>query len=534
MTDRSTTFLRAFGFSESPFSSTNADREPDLARYFVPPPYFASVKGSASDPRSAVILAPRGGGKTAQKVMIEEYAEAERRHPFLCIAYDTFRPVDGNNLKLVTLDWHLIQIIQRVLAGVVALINQGHGASLTKSEKRLLAYCFQRFLGELTHAEAAEAFRSVKSLPERARDFVGRHGRNIVAVVSAIAGAWGISKFELDKTEAELRQEPLTYVFQRLIELMGSFGFASVYVLIDRVDEVPEVGNDSERSFKFIEPVITNLALLEMPGCAFKVFMWDKTEDHLISSTFRRDRVPSHALNWTQSELEDMLSKRVAAFSGGAIKSINQLLAADVRLDVHKLVCLLSRGSPRDVIRLVARVVDEHTRVQDQTNPISRKSVEAGIKKFSRERSLELYGSRVEDLAKIDMVSFTIGDVANDVFRISHQAARQKIQNLMNLGAILKSGEIENPGNRPLHQYSLADPRLAFVVLAPYDLETILNSTCFVCPRCKSLLVREGPEVACDDCSLEFSPKENDTLLAHCAPSQATPTLNFLGDGAKA
>jgi hypothetical protein len=64
-------FLRRFGFKGDPFESTNADQEPDLGEYFVPPPYFATVMGDVTRPQSHVVLAPRGGGKTAQRRMIE-------------------------------------------------------------------------------------------------------------------------------------------------------------------------------------------------------------------------------------------------------------------------------------------------------------------------------------------------------------------------------------------------------------------------------------------------------------------------------
>ena len=258
-----------------------------------------------------------------------------------------------------------------------------------------------------------------------------------------------------------------------------------------------------------------------MDGVAFKVFLWDQTEDYLSAAGFRRDRIPVHMLNWTQVELEDMLSRRLSAFSDGKVKSLNDLAASTVILDVHKLVCMLSKGSPRDVIRLVGRIIDDHTRVEDTGAAISDRSIESGIKKYSRERTLELYGSRLDDLSKIEKVSFTIGELANDIFRISHQAARNKIQNLLNVGAVLKSGEIENPGNRPLHQYSFSDPRLAFVVLSTYDLDEILQSYCYVCPKCETLLVRDGAEIACDHCSCEFAPKEEDSLLAHCSLEQA-------------
>lgn len=342
------------------------------------------------------------------------------------------------------------------------------------------------------------------------------HGGNIVSVISSIASGWGFSKIELDKAEEELKDEPLEYIFSRLVAIIRTFGFSSIYVLIDRIDEVQDLSNDAKLSFRFIEPLITNLHLLETNHCAFKFFLWDQTEDSLSTSAFRRDRVPVYTLNWSQGELEDMLSRRVQAFSDGKISSINDMLASDVKLDLHKLVCLLSKGSPRDVIRLVGRVVDEHTRVEDSSHPIDLKSIEAAIKKFSRERSFELYGGRIEELSKIGMISFTIGDLANDVFRISHQAARNKIQNFLNVGAALKSGEIENPGNRPLHQYSLGDPRLAFFVLSSDSVKNILLYNCFVCPRCATLLVREGEEVSCDNCSLEFASNASESLWTKC------------------
>lgn len=64
-------FLAKLGFIENPFQSTNADEEEHLQTYFVPPPYFHSVWGDPDIPSSQVIFAPRGGGKSAQRRMIE-------------------------------------------------------------------------------------------------------------------------------------------------------------------------------------------------------------------------------------------------------------------------------------------------------------------------------------------------------------------------------------------------------------------------------------------------------------------------------
>ncbi|WP_379553514.1 P-loop ATPase, Sll1717 family [Qipengyuania sp. DGS5-3] len=518
-------FFSSFGFVENPFASTNADKEPRLSSYFVSPPYFSSVRGDPQDPRSNVIFAPRGAGKTAQKVMLEDYAESEKENPIFSITYDEFRTFNRSRLSQLGVDWHLTQIIQRLLAGILALVEEGHGSQLTEQEKRTLAYSFKNFLGSLSAAEAEKTFNSVRSALERIGAFKDKHGQNIAAIIAALATKWGFDAPNIKAIEQELKEESLTDIFVRLKNIIIGFGFKSLYILVDRVDEVSDLANDAEASQKFVAPLVNNLHLLETDNVAFKFFLWDRMEDFVTAAGFRPDRVAVYRLNWSPGELEDMLSKRLSAFSDGRIQSLNQLTDGSVDIDLDKLVCLLSIGSPRDVIRLAQRIVDEHTRIVDDGSPLAIGAIEAGIQKFSRERSLELYGAKTDELIKIGMVSFTIGDLASDIFRISNQAARQKIQNYLTLGAIQKSGEIENPGNRPLHQYSLADPRLAFVVLSAYGLKECLSAVCFMCQRCSQLLVREGPEMSCQVCSLEFTAKETDTLLAHALRRPDEPAM---------
>jgi hypothetical protein len=62
------------GFTQHPFSKTNADEEPNLGEYFVPPPYFDAVVGDSSAPSASVVLAPRGAGKSALRRMVETHA----------------------------------------------------------------------------------------------------------------------------------------------------------------------------------------------------------------------------------------------------------------------------------------------------------------------------------------------------------------------------------------------------------------------------------------------------------------------------
>ena len=75
------------GFNNHPFAKTNADEEPNLPDYFVPPPYFEAIVGDPLLPNASVVLAPRGSGKTAQRRMLETVSIESQ---FLAVTYDRF------------------------------------------------------------------------------------------------------------------------------------------------------------------------------------------------------------------------------------------------------------------------------------------------------------------------------------------------------------------------------------------------------------------------------------------------------------
>ncbi len=69
-------YLNQLGFSVNPFQFSNADKEADkIGEYFIKPDYFEDVWGNPYNPISNIVYAPRGGGKTAQRIMIEKRAK---------------------------------------------------------------------------------------------------------------------------------------------------------------------------------------------------------------------------------------------------------------------------------------------------------------------------------------------------------------------------------------------------------------------------------------------------------------------------
>jgi len=94
--------LLSLGFERDPFAKTNADEEELLEEYFIEPPFFKAVYGDIRAPKSAVVYAPRGGGKTALKRRIELSARTEE---FLSVPYNSF-PTAGLKLNDISLEYH--------------------------------------------------------------------------------------------------------------------------------------------------------------------------------------------------------------------------------------------------------------------------------------------------------------------------------------------------------------------------------------------------------------------------------------------
>lgn len=187
------------------------------------------------------------------------------------------------------------------------------------------------------------------------------------------------------------------------------------------------------------------------------------------------------------------------------------------RLNIHRLVAQIGHGSPRDVIRASGHIVDEHTRTSADQNLIGPEAILRGIRTFSEERADELYGPYIEQIRRVGRLTFTINQVASDVFRITSQAARQKIGQWANSGACAKVDEVENPGSRPLHLYGVTDPRLALAFVPRDDMELALGNYLFVCKECGTVAVSDRLEVICSSCGARSPLERAVSLWVDCS-----------------
>ena len=265
---------------------------------------------------------------------------------------------------------------------------------------------------------------------------------------------------------------------------------------------------------------MTDLPTLELPGLGFKFFLWDLIEEDLRATGGRPDRVPIFRLSWSADDLQQMISRRLSALSSGRVSRLTDLFCSDVEVNVDVLMAHLASGSPRDLIRMMAQVVAEQTRIRDDAECITADALWRGVKLFADQRSEELISRYLPDVRRIGargLVTFTISQIASDVFRVTTQAARSKVQKWDQTGLIAQIGELPNPGNRPMHLYGAIDPRLAIAMLRTASPEEVLGNYVLVCPECKGLVISDRNTIVCRHCNHEFELGDAQSLLELCS-----------------
>ena len=499
-------FLSRLGFTDNPFQFTNADEEDHLQAYFIPPPYFHSVWGDPEAPQPHVVFAPRGGGKSAQRRMIEFKASEQN---VFAMTYDRFENLAGQNLKNLSIEYHLKNIIQIATIGFLLDIHSRSlkAPAFEKLERDQIAELCNRYLGGITRVEALKALNSLKTLSTKAKQLLHDWSGPLSALFSAALASTGLpgdiklSPGEAGKPNHRESESASKAHLEVVRDLIRSLGFRSFYVLVDRVDETPQTGNNAEDSFLLVKPLLRDLELLQMKGIGFKFFLWDKLEPHYREFA-RPDRIQQFELSWSATQLRLMLSRRLEAFSDGKVKDLGQLTDAELAGPLHALVVLFAKGSPRDMIRVCQEILSEQLRIKPSAEKIGIDAVVEGVTKFSSKRSRELLPDHIiRELVKVGRVEFTTNHIANNVFKIEVNSARNKIRLWEQMGIVERIGEIHT-GGRPVFNYAVSDARVARAMLPQLTLVEFLGKKLANCQNCEAVLMRDWDDAPTKTCHL--------------------------------
>jgi hypothetical protein len=392
-------WLQQVGFvNGNPFATANADQESSLLpEYFVDTGHYNLVVGDPRAPQTTLIFAPRGCGKTAYRVMLEQqcYPHSDQLNTLVLphVTFDRLYTDTYEGLRQ-QLHKHITSIIQ---VGLRALIQ-------TLACDPDIAQRVNSLHGYRMRAQI-EKYRPELVMPLEI-------WRTIQVANSTLASDWShfaeiFSTGQFRSWSEEIGKptilwwnhivDPLTSStpgasspigdFIEFVELVQSLGISSVYAVVDRLDELPETADSPSAVVDLILPLVAHLPLMETPGAAFKFFLPLTTFDLLNDNPKARlDRLPVRSITWSDDLLTEMLEKRLSAFSSGRIRSLSQLAREPLTDTLEHEMVQWANGSPRRLLRLGELLfMEQAQRAREKSLLLTREAWEAAYAAFSRD-----------------------------------------------------------------------------------------------------------------------------------------------------
>ncbi len=156
-------------------------------------------------------------------------------------------------------------------------------------------------------------------------------------------------------------------LMQRLIETLRAFGYRSLLVLVDRVDEPEAIAGDPGRMKALIWPMLDN-KFLQQDGLGVKLLLPMELR-HLIRKEegdfFQRARLDKQhmvdRLSWSGALLYDLCSRRLNACRPDDAEPIALADLFEEQVDRQLLIDALDQmRQPRDAFKFLYHVIQEH------------------------------------------------------------------------------------------------------------------------------------------------------------------------------
>jgi len=395
-------WLAARGFKDNPFAKQEASSE-DLSllnEYFVAPPYFDEFVGRATTPQTAFLFAPRGGGKTAFRRMLEYLCRQSFSGPekILATPFTDFaaliEAVDGD-LEAVTARMYVDCILREAVVALVEQLQESppllqQAEELSPADKvHLQWYLFTYGHHLKTHHLSFLRERlgfATRVLGEASGrlDFMREAEEQSPAPPEIPTEALALLSGKQSLSPAQLLAE--------FVDLLGLLGIQALYILVDGVDECPEAAYDFRAGAVLLRPLVGTLSLMNMRRVAFKFFLPTEMQAAVLSpdvSALRPDRVLIRGIEWDEESLLEVLSQRLLAFSDGRISTLDVVSQPELRGRIDRELVRLAQGSPRNMLRLGELLLSEHCRRPSAVEmDLDEESWQRAKQKFSRELAL--------------------------------------------------------------------------------------------------------------------------------------------------
>lgn len=378
-------WLESWGFVGNPFASWEAGREPWLSRYFIRRPFFEQL---LTNPKSALIFAPRGGGKTATRLMVETECRPELPFsPVFSVSFTDFSPFIETTSQhfSFTLGEYIPHLIGAALPRLLVAIGRQQSMPVTSPRlNRELRYWLEHYAPHLQTATSfGQIFRQIEpsldltQLTDVIRYIQERNSQRRLINVSGQVIHFADWIRKLVNATSASPQAPLdspSRIIQNFIHTsLESLNVESApcnifYLLVDGIDEFELTHDNPHASAALLRPLIGNLHFLELPYLAVKFFL-PIEQRAVFEAIARLDRLDIVELRWESTvegsellPLQRLLRRRIAAFNKQGFVSLAEMCVPPLRRVIEDAMIEMAQDSPRNLMRLGNMLINEHCR----------------------------------------------------------------------------------------------------------------------------------------------------------------------------
>ncbi len=387
--------LKKNWFSAHPFNTWIAEDEKELDNWFVRPPFIKTIMGDSGGlklllrPASNLIFGVPGSGKTALRIMVERQLLKRTRHA-LVLRYVNFTiPLLSSSRP--SLSDHVEELLKLGTIGLLGFWQEFPDSylQLKVSEKAELAGLAFRYYDNMP-PEAKHLYTyKLSPVVSRISGVIKTGTKTVVDAYNATVSVLKLQKIEpnswaSDNPKAPDQGDPYLRL-QRFWSLAKAMGVESIWILVDGVDEAPNV-REGEAICNCIVEFLLAQSIMEFRQndeqvICFKVFLTkpEQVQPLLDEAGFRRDRVKSEVISWTRRELDEALSRRLAYFSYDKVLTFDNICDASAA-GTHDRLLDESKLRPRTLFRMGHEIFAAFQRKNEKaTYKIDKQSVEDGI-----------------------------------------------------------------------------------------------------------------------------------------------------------
>ncbi len=390
---RLNTWLEQVGFTRgNPFATNEADRESALPEYFVDTGEYEIIKGHPAQPCTTLVFAPRGGGKSAHRVMLASQCRPlNRESGILAIPHTSFDLLLEPGLQPRDIvDRHVHYILRNGCETFIqaCVADEVLAGQFPPAMRSLFKYFCEAFHPDLLGVRSLKALFDRMGLLQVSADWSAFQqavqcrkgemglGRTAPKGLTALLAKLELQDVPGARLLADLVDQPaeekatftsLPEIFRAFVDMARSTGLQAVYILVDRIDELPDTADDPQHAANLIAPLVAYLPLMETPGAAFKFFLPTMLYPYLMDTNpppVRPDRLSVCQVEWDEPRLQQLLEERLKAYSEGKISSLAQISTV---IDIDARLVKTARRSPRRLLVLGNKLFLAHCRVSQNT-----------------------------------------------------------------------------------------------------------------------------------------------------------------------